>query len=143
MTANTKPHWEHYPHGADIGIRGYGDSITTAFEQAALALTAVIVDPKEVQPKKSVSVKCENADYELLFADWINSIILEMALNTMLFSEFKVEVNDSSLTAEIKGEKVDRARHQPTVEIKGATFTTLKVAQNSAGEWLAQTVVDV
>ena len=37
--------WEHFPHEADIGVRGRGMSAATAFEQAALALTAVITDP--------------------------------------------------------------------------------------------------
>jgi SHS2 domain-containing protein len=37
---------------------------------------------------------------------------------------------------------VDIARHQPAVEIKGATYTSLRVAQED-GAWVAQTVVDV
>jgi len=35
------------------------------------------------------------------------------------------------------------ARHQPTVEVKGATYTELKVAQDALGQWVAQCVVDV
>jgi SHS2 domain-containing protein len=38
---------------------------------------------------------------------------------------------------------VDVARHQPAVEVKGATFTELKVRRTDQGEWLAQCVVDV
>ncbi len=37
--------WEHFEHGADIGVRGIGPTPASAFEQAALALTAVITDP--------------------------------------------------------------------------------------------------
>ena len=37
--------WEHFPHGADIGVRGIGATRSEAFEQAARALTAVIADP--------------------------------------------------------------------------------------------------
>jgi tRNA nucleotidyltransferase (CCA-adding enzyme) len=33
-------------------------------------------------------------------------------------------------------------RHHPAVEIKGATYTALRVAHEPAG-WVAQTVVDV
>ena len=36
--------WEHYPHEADIGVRGYGASLGEAFEQAALAMTGAVVD---------------------------------------------------------------------------------------------------
>lgn len=34
--------WEHFPHGADIGVRGFGPTMAAAFEQAALAMTAVV-----------------------------------------------------------------------------------------------------
>lgn len=136
-------YWQHYPHGADIGIRGFGASLASAFEQAAVALTAVITDPGKVREKESVIIKCNNVDPELLFTDWINSIIYEMAVRKMLFSGFKVDLNGDKLIAEISGEQVDILRHQPAVEIKGATFTTLKVIQNSDLEWMVQTVVDV
>ena len=44
--SNTR--WEHFEHKADIGIRGFGDTLAAAFEQAALAMTAAIIDPAEV-----------------------------------------------------------------------------------------------
>jgi tRNA nucleotidyltransferase (CCA-adding enzyme) len=34
-------------------------------------------------------------------------------------------------------------RHQPAVEVKGATYTALKVARDEQGRWVAQCVVDV
>jgi len=33
-------HWEHFPHEADVGIRGFGATLAEAFEQAALAMSA-------------------------------------------------------------------------------------------------------
>lgn len=36
--------WTHFHHEADIGVRGTGHSPEEAFEQAAVALTAVITD---------------------------------------------------------------------------------------------------
>ncbi|MHC4621544.1 MAG: archease, partial [Planctomycetota bacterium] len=38
--------WQHYPHQADIGIRGFGATKEQAFEQAAVGLTAVIARPE-------------------------------------------------------------------------------------------------
>jgi SHS2 domain-containing protein len=46
------------------------------------------------------------------------------------------------LTATARGEPVDVARHEPAVEIKGATYTALAVEQTD-GQWRAQCVVDV
>jgi tRNA nucleotidyltransferase (CCA-adding enzyme) len=38
---------------------------------------------------------------------------------------------------------MDTAKHHMAVEIKGATYTALRVAQEHNGEWIAQCVVDV
>jgi SHS2 domain-containing protein len=137
-----KARWEHYEHGADIGVRGFGASKAEAFEQAALALTAVITDPAAVQQRERVALACEAPDDELLLAEWLNALVYEMATRRMLFSRFAVRLEGTLLTAEAWGEAVDAARHHPAVEVKGATYTTLRVAQEGDG-WLAQTVVDV
>ncbi len=125
-----------------MGVRGYGATEAEAFEQAALALTAVVSDPVAVEARESVSIHCEAPDHELLFAEWLNSLIYEMATRRMLFSRFAVRLEDKGLDAEAWGERIDAARHHPAVEIKGATYTTLRVARENGG-WVAQTVVDV
>ncbi len=135
-------HWEHFSHEADVGVRGVGATKAQAFEQAALALTAVVTDLQTVEAQQPVRVECEAPDDELLFADWLNSLIYEMSARKMLFSRFAVQLDGHHLCGEAWGESVDPARHHPAVEIKGATYTTLRVARDG-GEWLAQTVVDV
>jgi len=135
--------WEHYEHGADIGVRGFGAIKATAFEQAALALTAVLVDPAIVEPREHVALTCEAPHEELLFADWLNAVIYEMATRNMLFSRYCVRIDGNRLAAEAWGEKIDVTRHRPAVEVKGATYTTLRVAQGENGGWVGQTVVDV
>jgi len=134
--------WEHYEHGADIGVRGVGASEAEAFEQAALALTAVIADPARVAPATRVAIECEGPDHELLFAAWLNAIVYEMSTRKMLFARFAARIEDGRLEGEAWGEKIDVARHHPAVEIKGATYTTLRVAREGE-RWVAQTVVDV
>ena len=135
--------WEHFPHEADMGIRGIGNTRDEAFEQAALAMTAVIADPATVEPREAVAVQCEAPDDELLLAAWLNSLVYEMATRKLLFGRFEVHVQDHVLTARAWGELMDIAKHRMAVEIKGATYTALRVAQESNGEWIAQCVVDV
>jgi tRNA nucleotidyltransferase (CCA-adding enzyme) len=134
--------WEHFPHGADVGVRGFGPTKAESFEQAALALTAVIADPADIEPREVITVKCEAPDDELLLAEWLNSLIYEMATRSMLFSRFEVRFEGPSLVGQAWGEPVDTARHTPAVEVKGATYTALRVAHEGGG-WVAQTVVDV
>lgn len=136
-------HWEHFEHGADIGVRGRGDTLAEAFEQAALALTAVVVDPDDVREAVSVDIECEADDVELLLVDWLNAVVYEMAVGRLLFHRFHVALDGRKLRATAWGETVDAARHRPVVEVKGATYTALDVRRRKDGAWIAQTVVDV
>jgi SHS2 domain-containing protein len=143
MAEIAKPHWEHFPHEADMGVRGYGASREQAFEQAALALTSVITDLAKVVAREPIDILCEAPDDELLFVDWLNSLVYEMATRHMLFSRFTVHLDGSRLAATAWGEPLDIARHQPAVEVKGATYTGLRVAQTTDGQWVAECIVDV
>jgi len=134
--------WEHFAHEADMGVRGFGTTREEAFEQAALALTAVITDPEAIVAKESVAVSCEAPDEQLLFVDWLNALVYEMAIRHMLFGRFEVQICRNTLSGKAWGEPVNVARHQPAVEVKGATYTALRVTHENSG-WLAQCVVDV
>ena len=139
----TGKRWEHFSHQADIGVRGIGATKEEAFEEAALALTAVITDPQTVTPKEAVEITCEAPDIELCLFDWLNALIYEMATRKMLFHHFEVKIDGRRLYAKAWGERIEVARHQPAVEVKGATLTELLVRQDQSGGWLAQCVVDV
>ena len=127
--------YEHFPHGADIGVRGIGPTREAAFEQAALALTAIVVDPASVAPRTGVEIACEAPDDELLLVDWLNAVVFEMATRSMLFGRYEVTIDGGRLNGRAWGETVDRARHQPTVEPKGATMTALGVQRRPDGTW--------
>ena len=135
--------WNHFHHEADIGVRGTGQTSAQAFEQAAIALTAVITEPALVDCEVSIPVDCEAPDMELLLVDWLNALVFEMATRKMLFSRFHVELEGTSLHATACGESVDVDRHQPAAEVKGATYTQLEVCEDPSGQWHAQCVVDV
>ncbi|MGD9895843.1 MAG: archease [Candidatus Methylacidiphilaceae bacterium] len=135
--------WEHFSHVADVGIRGIGSSREEAFAQIAVALTAVITDPALVVPREPVPLTCTAPSIELLLFDWLNALVLAMSTRHMLFSRFSVHLRDNRLEAEAWGEPLDPERHQPTVEVKGATCTELHLFQRPSGEWVAQCVVDV
>jgi SHS2 domain-containing protein len=138
-----KSGWEHFPHQADIGIRGFGSTKEQAFEQAALALTAVTANLDKVEPKEKVRINCCAIDDELLLFDWLNSLLYEMDTRKMLFSRFEVHIGQDSLTAIAWGQKMDVSKHQPAVEVKAATYQDLRVRKDESGTWIAQCVVDV
>lgn len=137
------PRWEHFEHRADIGVAGYGRTPAEAFEQAALALTAILCEPATVAASERVEIRCEAPDLELLLVDWLNALIYEMATRRLLFSRFQVRLEGTRLSGEAWGEPMDQTRHQPAVEVKGATYTELEVGQQPDGVWFARCIVDV
>lgn len=134
--------WEHFYHQADEGIRGRADTLAGAFAEAGVALTAVVTDPDGVRARVAVPLEVEDSDTEFLLLAFLNAIIYEMSVRRMVFHHYDVTIQGARLRATAWGEPVDRARHQPAVEVKGATATELHVGRER-GIWTAQCVVDV
>ena len=135
--------WEHFEHDADIGLRASASSREGMFEAMAEALTALITDPGTVRAQEPVSIRCQAPDDALLLVDWLNALVYEMATRRMLFSDWRVTLHGRVLEAVARGERVDRVRHEPVVEVKGATYTSLAVSRDSTGTWHGQCIVDV
>jgi SHS2 domain-containing protein len=134
--------WEHFPHGADIGVRGIGGSPAEAFAQAARAVTAAAVDPSAITAERAVEISCTGVDLEDLLYSWLNALIWEMSVQRMLFGTFDVAINGNTLHAVAHGETVSPVRHEPAVEVKGATYTALSV-RKEGDIWIAECVIDV
>ena len=138
--------WQHFDHAADMGISASGATLEEVFVQAALGMTAIITDAS-IAAVESVSVRCQAPDAELLLIDWLNALVFEMATRKLLFGRFEVQVTPAADGLELNGtawgERVDTGRHQPAVEIKGATYTALAVTEHPDGSWSARCVVDV
>lgn len=143
MSSSIEPCAELFPHGADVGVRGVGPTIASAFEQAALALTMAVTDPAGIALTDAVEVACEAPDDAFLLHDWLNALIYEMAMRHLVFGRFAVSIEGHRLRGRAWGEPVDRVRHMPAVEPKGATLTALKVETRGDGAWVAQCIVDV
>lgn len=139
----SKAYWEHYSHPADMGVRGFGRTKAEAFEQAALAMTAVVAEPKKIELRDNIEICCEQDDEQLLFAGWLNAVIYEMATRKMLFGRFEVTIDGNQLKAKLAGEKIDVKKHKPAVEVKAATFMDLEVKKIKNDLWMAQCIVDI
>ena len=135
--------WEHYPHQADVGLRGIGATKAEAFEQASIALTAVITDPDTVDPAEPLELTCTADDDAMLLVEWLSRLVYEMSVRRMLFSRFDIFIGEKQLKARVWGEAIEVAKHRPAVEVKAVTYHDLAVRQSANGEWLAQCVVDV
>jgi SHS2 domain-containing protein len=134
--------YETFEHEADVGIRGFGSSVEEAFQNAAAALYSVMVNIQAVEPKEERSVTVTAPDRELLLVEWLNALLSLSDIERMVFSKFEVAMEGAQLTGTAWGEGLDRARHEPHVEVKGATYHMLSVTERE-GRYTAQCVVDV
>ena len=136
-------YWENYVHDTAVGVRGIGATMEEAFEQVAIAMTATITNPLNVDHLEELDLACQAPDDKSLLAEWLNAIVSEMSSRHMLFSRFAVRINEHQLQAHLWGEEIKPSKHVPAVEVRGATNTDLRVLQDDTGAWLAQCVVEV
>lgn len=134
--------YETFEHEADIGIRGVGSSIEEAFEGAAMAMYSVMVNIEAIKPQEQKKVTASAPDRELLLVEWLNALLSLSDVERMVFSKFEVNIEGTMLTGTAWGEKLDQTRHEPNVEVKGATYHMLNVHKDG-DSFVAQCVVDV
>jgi SHS2 domain-containing protein len=135
-------HYETFEHEADIGIRGFGQTIEEAFENAAIALYSVMVNVCSIEPNDLRTISVTAPDHELLFVEWLNALLSLSDIERMVFGRFEVTIMGASLTGRVWGEHLDQVRHKPHVEVKAATYHMLRV-KKERDVFVAQCVVDV
>lgn len=139
--------YEQFEHQADIGIRGYGETLEEAFENGARAMFSVMVDLTKVEPKKEIEIKCKAANIEELFVEWLNKLLSKAGIVNLVFSDFKIKEikklnSDYKLLGLAEGEELNLEKHDPEVEVKAATYSQLKVEKRD-NQYIVQTIVDV
>ncbi len=134
--------YETFEHESDIGIRGFGNSLEQAFENAAIALYSVMLNIGKISPTQKKVIAVSAPDRELLLVEWLNALLALSDIERLVFSKFEVKIKDTSLTGIAWGEPLDRVRHETHVEVKGATYHMLSVKEED-GKYRAQCVVDV
>jgi SHS2 domain-containing protein len=77
----------------------------------------------------------------LLF-DWLNELLFTFESHRLLFSEFRVRLDQDGLIADCRGEPYDPARHRLEHEIKAITYHGLKFEPADSG-WQAEFIVDI
>ena len=134
--------YETFEHEADIGIRGFGNTLEEAFENTAVALYSVMVNIDKITPKEKKVVAVSAPDRELLLVEWLNALLALSDIEHLVFSKFEVKIENMSLIGSAWGEPLDHVRHEAHVEVKGATYHMLSVREED-GRYQAQCVVDV
>lgn len=135
--------YEYFEHQADIGIRGKGNTLAEAFEQAALAMFEIMVDTIDLNPTESQIVEIEADNSEELLISWLSELLFLKDVENKIFSRFEIsKIDDNTIVAKVYGEKIDFSRHKLKLEVKAATWTQLAIKKHDNG-YIAQCLVDV
>ena len=141
----TDKKYELFEHTADIGLYIYGRDRRELFEAAAGALIAQITAPENVRPAQERRVELKADSPEALLRAWMAEILYLCSALGWLTAEAGIEsFAGNSLKATLRGETLDRQRHEFETEIKAVTWHRLKIEiLEPEGIFRATVVLDV
>lgn len=135
--------YETFEHTADIGLRARAATLDDLFADIARAMFSVLVaNPAAIRPVEELSLQLSGDRLDDLLFDWLAELLYRFETRHLLLTEFEVRVGDAGLSATVRGEPIDRTRHELEVEIKAITYHGLRVEQDNDG-WLAEVIVDL
>jgi SHS2 domain-containing protein len=135
--------YEIFEHTADLGLRVRAADLNELFAEAARGLFSLMIENlDEVRPARSLTVHLQGQDREYLLFDWLNELLFLFDTEHVLLAEFRVQIDDTGLKAEARGETLDPGRHHLDHEVKAITYHGLKVEPTPEG-WLAEVIVDI
>ena len=121
-------------HPADVGIEAFGKDLARAFEQAALALMSIILDPEKIECTQSRAITLEGADPPHLLVKWLTEILYLYDGQSFAAGKFIIsELTLTRLGATIVGESFDERKHAPRLDVKAITYHQLLVEEVATG----------
>lgn len=132
---------------ADVAFEASGKTLEELFVSSAQALTNTqINDLKEIKPVQGIEFSVEAKDAERLLYSFLEELIFFKDAELLLFREYDLRIEKKelgySLTAKLKGEKLDPKKHALLVDAKAVSWHMFKVEQTDDG-WKAFVIIDV
>lgn len=132
-----------FEHTADIGLRLESPTFEELLIEAGRGLLSLLVDnPEDLRPEITRTLDIAGNENDLLLFDWLNELLYLADVDDLLFSEFEVGLTEKGITATVRGEVLDPARHRLSHEVKAVTYHGLKVEQSPAG-WQGEVILDI
>lgn len=127
--------YRYLDHVTDAYVEAYGDSMEEAFSYAAKGTINIMFELKDILGKTQYEFKVEGDDYSELLFNWIDGIILLIAVDNKVASNFDLKISklDSKyqLTGHAMTESVDISKHGYKTEIKGVTYHEMEILHES------------
>ena len=129
---------------ADIAFEAESESVQGLFEECALAITDIMVDPRTLRSTVERKFALEAPDLDRLLYDFLTELIVVKDVDSLLFGSYEVEVKPDlpSLKVLAKGEPIDRVRHHLRNDVKAVTMHLFGIRHES-NNWRTTVVLDI
>lgn len=132
---------------SDAGFEAEGASLAELCRSAVDATLAVMVgDPAGLRPRSCLPVRLEAADPAGLLFELLQEVIFRKDAEGLFLRLADAEVSERgrrvTLTGTLRGEALDRRRHEAGTDVKAVTLHRFDVLERD-GLWRATVVLDV
>jgi len=135
---------------SDSAFYAYGKDYAELIENTCLAVTEAMVDVKKIDPSTSsgpkiVTIKADSP--EKLLYNAMEEVIYLKDAKQLVFGSYKcknltIKPSGCSATLIMKGEKIDREKHNAHADVKAVTYLDYKIEKIKNG-YRASVVLDV
>jgi len=132
---------------ADIAFDAWGDTQADMFQAAAdAAMNVMLDDLTTIEPDRQKTINLSNNNIEMLLYDFLNEFIFFKDAEQLLLRTGKINITRQNekytLTADLFGQRINRQKHDLTVDIKAVTMHRFKIEQTN-NQWHATVVLDI
>ena len=133
-----KVKFEFLEHTADVYLASYGETISEAFENAAIAMFEVMTDTEKIESKLEDTIVVEAEDEHGLLYNWLEALLVNFDTKNRIYSKFKIlsfkkNKRFFSLNAKIWGETFDPKKHLQKVGVKAITYHRMEIIKDQNG----------
>lgn len=134
--------YEFLEHTADAKFRAYGKNIEECFANAALAMTAIMTDPENVEPKITKSISAIGNDLKNLLYNFLEEFLFLIDSENFILNKVKdIKINPKGrkylLNATVVGDRIND-KYKIETGIKAVTYMDMEVKED-----YVQVVVDI
>ncbi|XP_064480365.1 protein archease-like [Ornithodoros turicata] len=127
--------YEYLDHPADVQLHGWGDDLTEAFEQVAVAMFGYMTEIDKVNIRMTMDVEAQAEDMVGLLFHFLDELLFIFSAEPFFIAR-KVKIldfNKEAFTIKVRvyGEIFDLDKHPQGTEVKAITYSNMQVWDNA------------
>ncbi|NYT03924.1 MAG: archease [Candidatus Methanofastidiosa archaeon] len=134
--------FEYFDVTADIGVKVWGTNVNELFENTAIAVTNLMLDPLKIGNRIVKELFIEGNDLSSLLINWITELLIIRDSEGILFSTFEVKVSSDGKSLNAKNYGDYFSGNTLEMDIKAITYSLFKLEKQDEHYYL-QFVLDI